>query len=271
MTAMATRAAKLLAFDQPLAGASVIITRPSASAAAIRRRVRALGGSPIGIPGSVLEAVADAAAARRQLRLVRTADIVVFVSPAAVRFAWKLLPALRFARATRVLAPGAGSARALRRRGVAEPIYPAQRQDSEGLLALPQLGRVRRCRVALIGATGGRDLLPRQLRARGARLQQVEVYSRSAPRLDRRHFMRLERASGPLISLFSSAEALTHLHAQLPASLFAHLAAGECIVSSKRLAEVARTLGFARVHVAASPAPAALLGAAGAALARHRL
>ncbi len=271
MTSMATRAAKLLAFDRPLAGASVVITRPPASAASIRRRVRALGGTPIGIPGSALGAVADATAARRQLRLARAADIVVFVSPAAVRFAWNLLPGLRFARTTKVLAPGAGSVRALRRRGVAEAAYPAQRQDSEGLLALPQLGRVRRARVAVIGAAGGRDLLPRELRARGARLHPVEVYRRRAPRLDRRHFLRLESAAGPLISLFSSAEALTHLHAQLPAPLFARLAANECIVSSNRLAEVARTLGFARVHVAASPAPAALLAAACAALARHRL
>ena len=268
---MATRAAKLLAFDQPLAGASVIVTRPSASAGAIRRRVRALGGTPIGIPGSALDAVDDAARARRELRAARDADVVVFVSPAAVRFAWKLLPGLRFARTTPVLAPGGGSVRALRRRGVSEAVHPPQRQDSEGLLALPQLARVRRRRIAVVGAPGGRDLLARKLRARGARLQQVDVYRRCAPRLDRRHFLRLERVTGPLISLFSSAEALGHLHALLPPALFAHLASSECVVSSARLAEVARTLGFARVHVAASPAPAALLAAACAALARHRL
>lgn len=268
---MATRAAKLLPFDQPLAGASVIITRPSAGAAAIRRRVRALGGTPIGIPGSALEVVDDAVRARRELRAARDADVVVFVSPAAVRFAWNLLPGLRFARTTPVLAPGGGSVRALRRRGVAAAVHPPQQQDSEGLLALPQLARVRRCRIAVVGAPGGRDLLARKLRARGARLQPVEVYRRRAPRLDRRHFMRLARVTGPVISLFSSAEALGHLHALLPPPLFAHLAASECVVSSERVAEVAHTLGFARVHIAASPAPAALLAAACAALARHRL
>lgn len=268
---MATRAATLFAFDQPLAGATVIVTRPAATAGAIRRRVRALGGAALGIPGVAVGAVADAAKARRELRASRDADIIIFVSPAAVRFAWTLLPGLRFSRATRVLAPGAGSVRALQRRGVVEAACPAHRQDSEGLLALPLLDRVRRRRVAVIGAPGGRDLLQRELHARGARLQLVEVYQRSAPRLDRRHFARLECASGPLISLFSSADALTHLHAQLPKALFAHLGASECVVSSGRLAEIAHTLGFARVHVAASPAPAALLAAACTALARHRL
>jgi len=265
---MATRAAKLLAFDRPLAGASVVITRPSSTANAIRRQVEELGGKPIGLPGIALRAVADAGKARRELRAVRSADIAVFISPAAVRFAWNLVPRLRFARTTCVLAPGAGSARALQRRGVAAS-YPPDRQDSEGLLDL--LTRVRRRHIVLVGAAGGRDLLSRELRARGARVQLIEVYRRTAPRLDRRHFANLERATGPLIGLFSSAEALTNLHLGLPPALFAHLAANDCVVSGARVAEVAHTLGFAHVHVAASALPEALLAAACAALARHRI
>jgi uroporphyrinogen-III synthase len=267
---MATCAAKLLAFDRPLAGASVVITRPSSTGGAMRRQVERLGGKPVGLPGIALRAVADAGKARRELRAVRSADIVVFISPAAVRFAWNLLPRLRFARTTCVLAPGAGSARALQRRGVASS-YPPDRQDSEGLLDLPSLARVRRRHIVLVGAAGGRDLLSRELRARGARVQLIEVYERTVPHLNRRHFAQLERATGPLIGLFSSAEALTNLHLRLPAALFAHLAANDCVVSGARVAEVAHTLGFAHVHVATSALPEALLAAACAALARHRI
>jgi uroporphyrinogen-III synthase len=268
---MATRAAKLLAFDQPLAGASIVITRPATAAGSIRRRVQAMGGKAIGLPGIGLRAVADPGKARRELRAARTADIAVFISPAAVRFAWNLLPRLRFARAACVLAPGAGSARALRRRGVVTAAHPPDRQDTEGLLDLPVLSRVRRRHIVIVGAAGGRDLLSRELRARGARLQLIEVYQRTAPRLDRRHFAQLECAPGPLIALFSSADALTNLHAELTPALFAHLAANDCVVSSARIAEVAHTLGFAHVHVATSALPAALLAAACAALARHRI
>ena len=268
---MAMRAARLLAPGHPLAGASVIVTRPAASAAALRRRVRALGGAAIALPGSALHGVADAAAARAALRRARSADVVVFTSPAAVRFAYWLLPHLRFAGTTQVCAPGAGSVRALRRRGVAGAAFPADRQDSEGLLGLPALRRVRRRRIALVGAAGGRELLPRELAARGARVEPVEVYRRTPPRLTRRHFAALEQARDPVISLFSSAEAFAHLQALLPAALFARLAAGDCVVSSARLAARARALGFAAVHVAGSPAPGDLLNAARAALARHRL
>jgi len=237
----------------------------------MRRSVEARGGRVVGLPGFALRAPADAAAARRALRKTRGADIVVFTSPIAVRFAWSLLPALRFSRRTQVCAIGAGSARALRRHGVSEPIVPDARNDSEGLLDLGQLRRVRGLHVAVIGAPGGRDLLLRQLRRRGARVEHVGVYRRLPPRLTGRHFSALERAQAPLIALFSSADALTNLQASLPPALFARLLANECVCASARVAEAAHALGFAHVHVAAAAAPAAMLDAAGAALARHRL
>lgn len=263
--------ARLLLPGHPLAGAAIVVTRPGATAAALRRRIRAAGGTVLSLPGFALLAVADAAAAMRCLRAARSADVVIFTSPAAVRFAWRLLPQLRFPRKTIVVAPGAGSARALHRRGVAAPLHPADRQDSEGVLALPALQRVRGRRVALVGAGGGRELLPRELATRGARVVRVEVYRRAAPRLNRRHFAALERAAAPLVVLLSSTEALQHLHGELPAPLFARLTANDCVVSSARVGAQARALGFAHVHVARSPLPAALLDAAAGAVARHRI
>jgi len=255
----------------PLAGASVIVTRPSATATALRRRVQALGGNAVGLPGISLRVTQESVRARKQLRAAQSADIVIFTSPAAVRFAFALLPRLRMRRTTQVCVPGSGSARALQRRGVKNVTHPAGRCDSEGLLELPVFARPRNRRVALIGAPGGRDVLPRELRARGAQVELVEVYERARPRLNRRHLHALEIAPTPLVSLFSSADALTNLHAVLSPVLFAHLSANDCVVSSARIAEIAHTLGFARVHVAASAEPAALLDRARIVMALHRL
>jgi uroporphyrinogen-III synthase len=269
---MATRAPKKPSRPAgPLAGASVIVTRPSGTAAALRRRVQALGGSAFSLPGISLRAAQDAALVRKQLRAAQSADIVVFTSPAAVRFAFALLPQLRLRRTTQVCVPGSGSARALQRRGVNGVIYPAARHDSEGMLELPLFARLRHRRVALVGAPGGRDLLPRALRARGAHVELVNAYERARPRLDRRHLHALETAPTPLISLYSSADALTNLHAVLSPAQFAHLAANDCVVSSARVGEIAHTLGFIRVHVAASAEPAALLDRACIVMALHRL
>jgi len=268
---MATHQARLLAPGHPLAGANVIVTRPAGSAAAVRRRVRALGGECVVLPGSGLRAPADPGNARALLAALRAADIVIFTSPAAVRFAWQLQPQLRFARTTAVFAPGGGSARALQRRGVAQAAFPSHRQDSEGLLDLPALQHVRRRRIALIGAAGGRELLAPQLVARGARVQRIDVYRRTPPRLTRRHLDALRNAVAPRISLFSSAAALGHLRDALPPELFVRLAGDDCVVSSARIAAAARGFAFERLHVAAGPAPAQLLDAACAVLSRHRL
>ncbi len=268
---MTTRPAKKPRPSSPLAGASIIVTRPSGTSASMRRRIQALGGSALSLPGISLRATRNGALVRKQLRAAQSADIVIFTSPAAVRFAFALLPQLRLRRTAQVCVPGSGSARALQRRGVNGVFYPAERHDSEGMLALPMFARLRHRRVALVGAPGGRDLLPRALRARGAHVELVNTYERARPRLDRRHFHALETAPTPLISLYSSADALTNLHAVLSPALFAHLAANDCVVSSARVGEVAHTLGFVRVHVAASAEPAALLDRACIVMALHRL
>jgi uroporphyrinogen-III synthase len=254
-----------------LAGATVVITRPSAASASLKRRVQAQGGVPLGLPAIGVRAVADASTQRAALRAARDVDIAIFVSPNAVRYAFALLPSLRFARSTRICAIGAATARALQRRGIRDVSWPQQRQDSEGLLDLAEFTQLRRRRVALIGAPGGRELLSSTLRKRGASLQNIHVYQRTAPRLDRRHLATLESAAPPLLVLLSSAEALDNLQRVLPPALFSRLAAGEGIVSSLRLAKAARSAGFARVHIAASAGMTDMLGAALSALAQHRL
>src|SRR5579885_3153962 len=158
------------------------------------RRVRALGGDAFRLPGCRRCAIENPQAARAALREALRGDCVIFTSPAAVRFAAKLLPLRTRARA---IAPGAGTAAALRRAGLAEIAVPA-RADSEGVLALPELLHARGKRIGVIGAPGGRELLQRELAARGAEVRLAQVYRRLPPRLDRRHVAALTRGRAPL-------------------------------------------------------------------------
>jgi len=241
----------------PLAGRVVVITRPAGTAAPLSRRVRTLGGEPLSLPGLSLRGADDARAAATGLRAALRDDVLVFTSPAAVRFAAKLAP-LR-TRAT-VLAVGQGTARALRRHGI-DAIAPS-RQDSEGLLAHPSLRELRGRRVALIGAPGGRGLLREQFAARGAELRELHVYRRVAPRLLRRHVDAVAALPKSARVLLSSAEALDNLRALLPPPAWARLCAATAIASSERLAAVARAAGFVRVRIARSAMAADLLAAA---------
>ncbi len=262
---------KLRADATRLAGATVVITRPAASARPIDSRVRALGGTPLGLPGVRVLGAHDARAAKSELQKARLGDVVVFISPSAVKFAFLALPRLRFPRAMRVCAMGDATARALRRKGVKNVLQPGHAQTSEGLLALPELQRLRGQRVTLIGAPGGRDALADALRARKARVAHAHVYRREPPRFRKAQLAALENASGPVITLLTSAEVLANLRAALPLALFGKLVAGELVVSSLRLAHAARASLFGAVHIAAAPSPDALVATACTALAHHRL
>lgn len=255
----------------PLSGAGVVNTRPSGSADSLSRRLRRLGAQTVALPGQRLEAAADPAAARAALRTALKGDGVIFVSPAAVRFAAKLLPDWRAPRRLWVCAVGGATAAALRRHGIADLVQPQTRQDSDGLLAQPELAAVRGQSWALVGADGGRDSLPATLRRRGAQVTPVSVYQRLPPRWTRQHYARLETAPKPRLVLVTSAQSLGRIATALPAGLVLALRAAELIVSSERLAGLAREHGFTRIHIAASALADDLVAACIAALARHRL
>jgi len=256
-------------FYTSLAGATLVITRPAGTSASLAARMRAGGGQAVRLPGVSLRAPSDAALARSLLR-DRRFDAWIFSSPAAVRFCFRIHPSLRIARRADVFAVGEGTARALARHGI-RAVVPHDRFDSEGLLALPDLTKVRGRRIALIGAPGGRDLIAPGLRRRGATIERIDVYRRMPPRLTLRHFAAIASAPDPLIMLISSGEALANLCALLPAPLQDRLRRQMLVVSSARLAEAARAQGFRSITQARSALPRDLIAAAEAVLARHRL
>ena len=241
-----------------LHGRVLVITRPVGTAATLARQVRALGGTPMLLPGLALRGPPDVALVRAALRDGLADELVIFTSPAAVRHAAKLMPLQTDAI---VLAVGQGTALALRRHGVREPQVPGQ-QDSEGVLDLPILQDLRDRRVTLVGAQGGRGVLRAQLAARGAHLREVHVYRRVSPRLDRRHVTAVLGLSDSARVLLSSKEALQNLCILLPLHARERLLAAIAVVSSERLAVAARSMGFTQVEQASSALTGDMLAAA---------
>lgn len=237
----------------------MVITRPAGTGSRLAGQVRRHGGVPLLLPGLSLRGMDPAAPVAAALGAALDDELLIFTSPAAVRFAVRLLP-LR-TRAT-VLAVGQGTARALRRHGVDAPLAPTGRQDSEGLLDHPVLADVQDRRVALVGAPGGRGVLRAELVTRGAQLREVHVYQRVAPRWQRRQLDAVAHLPADARVLLSSAEALERLRDGLPAAVYARLSGAVAVVSSERLAEAARAAGFQRIVLAASALSADLLAAA---------
>lgn len=254
MTAPRPNAAK-----PALHGRTVVITRPAGTGSSLARDVSQRGGTPLLLPGLSLHAADQPERVCLALQAALGDELLIFTSPAAVRFAARLAP-LR-TQAT-VFAVGQGTARALRRHGVKDALAPTLRQDSEGLLDHPLLAQPRGRRVALVCAPGGRGVLRDTLVDRGAHLREVHVYRRGVPRWTARHFDAVSRLTADARILLSSAEALGNLQQGLPADAWAQLRGAVAVVSSERLADAARAAGFSQVRLASSALSVDLLAAA---------
>ena len=224
-----------------LAGWTVVLTRPVGKAAGWRRAFQAAGAEIRLLPGLAIRPVPVPVQRLAQWRASAADVIWIFTSPVAVEQAWALN---RVWPKGRLMAVGQATAARLQALGSGPVTVPAGRQDSEGLLALPDLQQLGGRRIRLVTGVGGRGLLQTELRRRGAEVCELEVYARVAPRLDRRHFEGVRTLPHRSILLISSAEAMLHLQAGLPSPLWQRLLACPLVVSSPRLERLAEAAGF---------------------------
>ena len=230
----------------PLAGRTVLVTRPLQQAAALAQAIRAAGGTAFEFPALAIAAVPEAEL-KASLAQLAGADIVIFISPnaaqfgmAAIRSAGCLPPAIE------VFAVGPGTARALQAQGLPQVVTPPG-QDSEALLALPQLQEVADKRVVIVRGVGGRPLLADALRARGAEVHYVECYRRERPRTDAAALLAHWQAGGVDAVTVTSAETLHNLAALLGEGGAPLLATTPLFAPHEKIAEAARRFGIAHV------------------------
>ncbi len=234
-----------------LSGRGIVITRPAAQCERLARLVEAAGGIPIVFPLIEIRPVADAAAAREQLAQIADYDLVVFISANAVEYGLALVPGgASRPPALRIAAVGSGTARALRSHGIANVLLPAERFDSEGLLALPELKTVDGRRVLIVRGVGGRELLGETLTARGARVAYAECYERMPPSAGGDMLLDAWRGRRLHAITITSSEALRNLNALLSAEGRDYLHATPLFVTHERMRETALALGVHDVVMA---------------------
>ena len=231
---------------QALAGRTVLVTRPQHQAAALVQAIRAAGGEAFEFPALDIEAVSPDVL-DVPLAQISHADIIVFISPNAAHFGMAAIQAAgRALLPGTVFAVGPGTARALQERGITEVITPPG-QDSEALLALPQLQDVAGKRVVIVRGVGGRALLADTLTARGAEVLFIECYRRSRPQTDAASLLACWQAGGIDAVTVTSAETLHNLAALLGETGAPLLAGTPLFVPHEKIAEAARQFGIAQV------------------------
>ncbi|KVW96687.1 uroporphyrinogen-III synthase [Thiobacillus denitrificans] len=231
---------------QPLAGRTVLVTRPARQAAALVQAIRAAGGTAFEFPALDVEALPLDQLSEPLARLA-AADIAIFISPNAAQFGMAAIRASgTLPDAIRVFAVGPGTARALQAQGVGGIITP-DGQDSEALLALPQLQDVAGKRVVIVRGVGGRALLADTLAARGAQVAFMECYRRVRPQADAAPLLARWQAGRIAAVTVTSAETLHNLAALLGEAGRPLLAATPLFAPHEKIAEAARRFGIAQV------------------------
>lgn len=245
----------------PLAGVGVLVTRPAHQADELCALIEAAGGRALRFPTLAISAAPDTAAARAALAALEHYDLVLFVSANAVQQAVALRPAADWPAGLRCAALGTGTARALARQGLPAQLVAPPPHDSEALLALPQLQELSGQRILIIRGAGGRELLGKTLRARGAAVNYAEVYQRTRPDSDARDILAAWAQGAVNIVTVTSGEALHNLVAMLGESARARLLATPLVVVSGRMVQQALALGFTSPRLAEAAGDAALMAA----------
>ena len=234
--------------SRTLEGLGIVVTRPAAQAAPLAQLIRARGGRAILFPTLDIVEPRDPARLAALIDRLDQFDLGIFVSPLAVDKALKAIAARRtLPPKLKLAAVGPGSARALKRLGAAEVIVPAERFDSEALLALPELESVAGKRIAIFRGEEGRELLGDTLSARGATVEYAACYRRTQPQADIRPLLDRWASNELHAFVITSGEGLRNLHAMLDDTARRRLGRTPIFVPHPRIAAVARELDLRSV------------------------
>jgi uroporphyrinogen-III synthase len=235
-----------------LHGLRVVVTRPLEQSSRLAAAIEAAGGEAFVFPLIDIGPPPDPVALDALIDRLDDFQWAVFSSPTAVDRAMACIRARRaLPGGWSIAAIGEGTQRALARHGFTHVLAPTERFDSEALLALPPLADLHGRQAVIFRGQEGRAVLADGLRARGARVEYAECYTRRAPSTDVMPLLERARSARIDALVLTSSEAVRNLCAMLACAAAgpAALALATLFVPHTRIAEAARSAGFEPVIV----------------------
>lgn len=214
-----------------LRGAGIVIARAEGRGASLHDTLLTAGADVLLFPVIAIRPLPSPALP------AASPDWLIFTSVPAVQHG--LEPGcLHMQAGTRIAAIGEATAQALRDAGMKVHAVPA-RQESEGLLELPEFHAVQQSSCWIIKGAGGRELLAGALAARGARVTLVDVYERGLPATPVEPLLERWRAGRVHALLVSSRSSLVNLHAMLDAEGRGYLRETQLVMPTERMLKLA--------------------------------
>ncbi len=226
----------------------VLVTRPASQAEEICPALEALGCEVIRQPLLKIEAVTETQKIKSQFMDIDLFDAVIAISRNAAEMGLSTMDQYWPQWPVEIdwIAIGPVTAEVMRTQGL-DTKMPVSQFDSEGALAMPELQNVAGKKILIWRGVGGRETLASTLRERGAEVIYAELYQRLIPEYNEGEWQQA-LALKPLL-LVSSGQGLEAIAAQQPK--ISEKVRG-IIAPSSRVAELAKSLGFSKIQIAAS-------------------
>src|SRR5713226_10054726 len=176
------------ATKRPLAGLPVLVGRARHQASALSSGLRERGAQVLEIPFIEIRKPRSYKSLDTALKNLREYDWLILTSVNGVEAVWQRLKKLRLTsrhlRHLKVAAIGPATKKAIEQRGIKVDVVPEEYVAESVVESLR--GQVKGKRVLLARAKVARDVIPRQLRRLGARVDVVEAYETIIPQASRK-------------------------------------------------------------------------------------
>jgi len=167
----------------PLGGVRVLVGRARHQASALSGELRTLGATVLEIPFIEIRKPRSFKALDAALRSLAEYDWLILTSVNGVEAMWERLARLHRTKADlkhlRIAAIGPATKKGIEQRGVRVDVVPKEYVAESVVLSLRR--RVQGKRVLVVRAKVARDVIPRELRKAGARVDVVEAYETVVP------------------------------------------------------------------------------------------
>ncbi len=239
----------------------IVVTRPEAQSGPWSQQLQAKGYDTVAVPVLEIAALEDDAHIQALKGCILALDdyaVLIFVSQNAVEYGFDWIEDYwpQFPTGIACLAIGAKTEQAMAER-LAKLGIPAQnmnedssRMDSEALLTLPCLQNVSDTKVLIFRGVGGRTKLLDSLQARGAKVKHCELYRRLVPSAAKQQLRDIQLTPGRDIVTLFSGESLQNFDGLLAKTTIQGWEALDLVVPSKRVADMALSMGYRHVALA---------------------
>ncbi len=231
----------------------ILVTRPLAQSQGLINLLSEAGAIPFCVPTLEIKPLDDLSSLIDAAKQLSQADIIIFTSTNAVRYAIPLLKSHQPVWPPQVttLAIGTATRESLLTQGWQNVVIPADSFNSEALLQLPELQQLHDQKIIIFCGLHPRPLLATTLRERQAHIQLAFCYERFCPDVDIKPLLDQFKQGKVDVIISTSNESLCNLFTLFGEQHKAWLLKTPIVVISPAMAATLASLGYPQTPIVA--------------------